>query len=249
MMENKVLATVAGNEIKESDLQNIIARYPEDKRAYFSTDEAKKQLLEQIVSFELLNILGKELKLDETTEYEDNVKQAQKDILTQLTLNKLLLEVTVTDEDALNYYNNNKNLFVQPATVTAKHILVDNKDLCDQIKKELDENKLTFEEAAAKYSTCPSKEEGGNLGAFGRGMMVPEFEEAAFNLDLNIVSEPVQTQFGYHLIKVEEKNDGKEANFDEVKNQIVNKLLQDAQQRKYLDVVKELENKYGVTRS
>ena len=50
-MENKVLATVAGKEIKESDLQNIIARYPEDKRAYFTTDEAKKQLLEQMVSF------------------------------------------------------------------------------------------------------------------------------------------------------------------------------------------------------
>ncbi|MDV4152592.1 peptidylprolyl isomerase [Clostridium sp. AL.422] len=248
-MENKVLATVAGNEIKESDLQNIISRYPEDKRAYFSTDEAKKQLLEQIVSFELLNILGKELKIDQTAEYEDNVKQAEKDILTQLTLNKLLLEVTVTDEDALNYYNSNKSSFTQPPTVTAKHILVEDKDLCEQIKRELDENELSFEEAAAKYSTCPSKEEGGNLGSFGRGMMVPEFEEAAFNLDLNVVSEPVQTQFGYHLIKVEEKNEGKEAKFEDVKSQIVNKLLQDAQQRKYLDVVKELENKYGVTRA
>ena len=247
-MENKVLATVAGNEIKESDLQNIIARYPEDKRAYFTTEESKKQLLEQIVSFELLNNLGKELKLDETQEYEDNVKQAEKDILTQLTLNKLLLDVTVTEDDALKYYNNNKSLFAQPPTITAKHILVDDKELCDQIKKELDENKLTFEEAALKYSTCPSKEEGGNLGSFGRGMMVPEFEEAAFNLDLNVISEPVKSQFGYHLIKVEEKNEGKEANFDEIKNQIVNKLLQEAQQRKYLDVVKELETKYGVTR-
>lgn len=248
-MENKVLATVAGNEIKESDLQNIISRYPEDKRAYFSTEEAKKQLLEQIVSFELLNILGKELKIDETTEYEDNVNQAKKDILTQLTLNKLLLEVTVTDEDALNYYNNNKNLFAQPATVTAKHILVEDKDLCDQIKKEIDENKLTFEEAAKKYSNCPSKEEGGNLGSFGKGMMVPEFEKAAFSLELNVVSEPVQTQFGYHLIKVEDKNEGAEANFEDVKPQIINKLLQEAQQRKYLDVVKELETKYGVTRA
>ena len=60
-MENKVLATVAGKEIKNSDLQNVISRYPEDKRAYFNTEEAKKQLLEQIVSFELINILGKEL--------------------------------------------------------------------------------------------------------------------------------------------------------------------------------------------
>jgi peptidyl-prolyl cis-trans isomerase C len=248
-MENKVLATVAGKEIKESDLQNIISRYPEDKRAYFTTDEAKKQLLEQIVSFELINMLGKELKINETEEYVDNVKQAEKDILTQLTLNKLLLEVTVTDEDALNYYNNNKNLFTQPPTVSAKHILVDSKELCDQIKSEIDKGELTFEEAAVKYSTCPSKEQGGSLGAFGRGMMVPEFEEAAFELDLNIVSEPVKTQFGYHLIKVEEKNEGSESAFEDVKSQIVNQLLQEGQQRKYLDVVRELEKKYGVTRA
>ncbi|MGV2687027.1 peptidylprolyl isomerase, partial [Clostridium perfringens] len=126
----------------------------------------------------------------------------------------------------------------------AKHILVDSKELCDKIKSEIDSNEITFEEAAVKYSTCPSKEQGGYLGAFGRGMMVPEFEEAAFNLEIGVVSDSVQTQFGYHLINVEEKNEGKEMLFDEVKDQIVNTLLQEMQQRKYLDVVKELEKKY-----
>ncbi|MDZ7542517.1 peptidylprolyl isomerase, partial [Clostridium perfringens] len=239
-MEDKILATIAGREIKESDLQAVIMKYPAERRDYFKTVEAKKQLLEQMVSFELINMLGKELNVDSTEEYRENVKQAEKDILTQLTINKLLLEVTVTDEDALDYYNNNKNVFTQQPTVTAKHILVDSKELCDKIKSEIDSNEITFEEAAVKYSTCPSKEQGGNLGAFGRGMMVPEFEEAAFNLEIGVVSDSVQTQFGYHLIKVEEKNEGKEMLFDEVKDQIVNTLLQEMQQRKYLDVVKEL---------
>jgi peptidyl-prolyl cis-trans isomerase C len=248
-MEDKILATIAGREIKESDLQAVIMKYPAERREYFKTVEAKKQLLEQMVSFELINMLGKELNIDSTEEYRENVKQAEKDILTQLTINKLLLEVTVTDEDALDYYNNNKNVFTQQPTVTAKHILVDSKELCDKIKSEIDSNEITFEEAAVKYSTCPSKEQGGNLGAFGRGMMVPEFEEAAFNLEIGVVSDSVQTQFGYHLIKVEEKNEGKEMLFDEVKDQIVNTLLQEMQQRKYLDVVKGLEKKYVVTRA
>lgn len=248
-MEDKILATIAGREIKESDLQAVIMKYPAERREYFKTVEAKKQLLEQMVSFELINMLGKELNIDSTEEYRENVKQAEKDILTQLTINKLLLEVTVTDEDALDYYNNNKNVFTQQPTVTAKHILVDSKELCDKIKSEIDSNEITFEEAAVKYSTCPSKEQGGNLGAFGRGMMVPEFEEAAFNLEIGVVSDSVQTQFGYHLINVEEKNEGKEMLFDEVKDQIVNTLLQEMQQRKYLDVVKELEKKYVVTRA
>ncbi|WP_300382203.1 peptidylprolyl isomerase [Clostridium sp.] len=248
-MENKVLATVAGKEIKESDLQMMINRYPADKKAYFQTEEAKKQLLEQMISFELINNLGKELKIDETAEYIDNVNQANKDILTQVTLNKVLLDVTVTEEDALKYYNENKNVFSQPATISAKHILVDSEEVCKNIKKEIDSNEISFEEAAAKYSTCPSKEQGGNLGSFGKGMMVPEFEEVAFKLDINVVSDVVKSQFGYHLVKVEGKNEGHERDFDEVKSQIVDTLLQQMQERKYLDVVKELEGKYGVTRA
>ena len=79
--------------------------------------------------------------------------------------------------------------------------------------------------------------------------MVPEFEKAAFDLAIGVVSEPVQTTFGYHLIKVEDKTEATETKFEDVKEQIVGQLLQQAQERKYLDVVKELEAKYGVTRA
>ncbi|GAB6168536.1 peptidylprolyl isomerase [Clostridium carnis] len=248
-MQDKILATIAGKEIKESDLQKIIMRYPEDRRGYFETEEAKKQLLEQAIAFELMNKMGEELNIKETSEYKENVMQAEKDILTQLTINKVLSEVTVTDKDALDYYNENKNMFVQQPTVSAKHILVDSEEKCNEIRKDIIEGKLTFEEAAMKNSSCPSKDQGGNLGAFGRGMMVPEFEEAAFELEIGAVSEAVQTQFGYHLIKVEAKNDEVVSTFEDVKNQIISQLAQEMQQRKYLDVVKELEAKYGVNRA
>ena len=98
------------------------------------------------------------------------------------------------------------------------------------------------------FRSCPSKEQGGSLGVFGRGMMVPEFEEAAFALDLEKVSEPVQTQFGYHLIKVDAKNEPKTLEFEGVKNQIIQKLIQENQEKKYLDLIKELEAKYDVKR-
>lgn len=248
-MQDKVLATIAGKEIKESNLQMMINRYPAERKAYFETEEAKKQLLEQMISFELVNNLGKELKVNETEEYKENVKQAEIDILTQLTLNKLLLEVTVTEQEALDYYNENKAQFGKQAEVSAKHILVDSEELANSVKTEIDNNELSFEEAAIKYSTCPSKEQGGDLGTFGRGMMVKEFEDAAFELELNTLSEAVKTQFGYHLIKVQNRIDGSEMAFEEVKDQIVNMLLQKAQERKYLDIVKELESKYSVVRA
>ena len=247
-MENKVLATISGVEITENDLNAIIMRYPEDKRGMFNSEIGKKQLLEQMISFDLMHKLGTEMKINETEEYKANLVQVEKDLLTQLTINKVLAEVTVTDEDAKKYYDEHKKEFEQPVTVSAKHILVDNEELCSDVKNKIENGELSFEDAAKQYSTCPSKEQGGNLGVFGRGMMVPEFEEAAFSLELEKVSEPVKTQFGYHLIKVDAKNEAKTSEFADVKNQIIQKLIQENQEKKYLDLIKELEAKYDVKR-
>ena len=248
-MENKVLAVISGSEITEKDLNAIIMRYPEEQRAMFSSEMGKKQLLEQMISFELMNKLGKEMKLNETEEYKAGLEQLEKDLLTQMTINKVLSEVTVTDEDAKKYYKENKTQFDQPATVSAKHILVDTKELCSEVKERIENGELSFEDAAKEYSTCPSNAQGGSLGVFGRGMMVPEFEDAAFELELEKISESVKTQFGYHLIKVDTKNEAKAASFDEVKNKIVQQLIQKNQEKKYMDVMKELENKYEVKRA
>lgn len=248
-MENKVLAVISGSEITEKDLNAIIMRYPEEQRAMFSSEMGKKQLLEQMISFELMNKLGKEMKLNETEEYKAGLEQLEKDLLTQMTINKVLSEVTVTDEDAKKYYKENKTQFDQPATVSAKHILVDNEELCSEVKERIENGELSFEDAAKEYSTCPSNAQGGSLGVFGRGMMVPEFEEAAFTLELNTVSEPVKTQFGYHLVKTESKNEATVAKFEDVKEQIIGNLMQQAQQSKYAQLMKELEAKYQVKRA
>lgn len=248
-MENKVLAVISGSEITEKDLNAIIMRYPEEQRAMFSSEMGKKQLLEQMISFELMNKLGKEMKLNETEEYKAGLEQLEKDLLTQMTINKVLSEVTVTDEDAKKYYKENKTQFDQPATVSAKHILVDNEELCSEVKERIENGELSFEDAAKEYSTCPSNAQGGSLGVFGRGMMVPEFEEAAFTLELNTVSEPVKTQFGYHLVKTESKNEATVAKFEDVKEQIIGNLMQQAQQSKYAQLMKELEAKYEVKRA
>ena len=99
---------------------------------------------------------------------------------------------------------NKEQKMAEVTQVAAKHILVESKreavDLLKRIKSVNDN--LTFEEAAKKYSKCPSKAEGGDLGFFGKNMMVKEFETAAFALNEGEISEPVETQFGWHLIKV-----------------------------------------------
>lgn len=247
-MENKVLAIVAGSEITEMDLQQSILRYPEDRRGMFATEQGKKQLLEQMISFELMYQFGKESSLDKSKEFELEVEKFKKEFLTQMVINKVVSEVTITDDEALKYYENNRSMFSEPENVSAKHILVSSDDEANNIKKEIESGSITFEEAASKYSSCPSKEQGGNLGAFSKGMMVPEFEEVAFNAEIGKVTDPVKTQFGYHLIKVESKNEGKDLKFDEVKDGVINQLLQERQQKKYFDLINELSSKYTVER-
>ncbi|WP_432773721.1 peptidylprolyl isomerase [Francisella salimarina] len=85
---------------------------------------------------------------------------------------------------------------------SARHLLVQSEFECQQIKKDISEGKITFEEAAKKHSLCPSGARGGDLGTFSQGQMVPEFDKVVFNDELHKVHGPVQTQFGYHLLEV-----------------------------------------------
>lgn len=244
-MENKVLATVNGRDITEDVLQATIGRFPADRQAYLATEEGKKQLLEQIINFELMNDYGLEIGYDKDAIYLMQIEMAKKEILAQFTIGTILNSVTVSDSEIKEYFENNRETFKSEESVSAKHILVDSEEIALSIKKEIEAG-LSFEEAAMEKSNCPSKAQGGSLGSFTKGRMVPEFEEAAFTLEVGIVSEPVKTQFGYHLIKVEEKNEGKYKELEEVKNDIKNQLMQDKQNNKYAEVMGELRNKYDV---
>jgi peptidyl-prolyl cis-trans isomerase C len=92
------------------------------------------------------------------------------------------------------------------AKATARHILVDTEDKCQTLKDEI-EGGADFAELAKQHSTCPSGQQGGDLGEFGPGMMVKEFDEVVFSAAVNTVQGPVQTQFGYHLLEVTGRTD------------------------------------------
>ncbi|SET15796.1 MULTISPECIES: peptidylprolyl isomerase [Marinobacter] len=88
---------------------------------------------------------------------------------------------------------------------TARHILVETEAKCEELKQAI-ENGQDFADVAREHSRCPSGRNGGDLGSFGPGQMVPEFDKAVFNSDLNTVIGPVKTQFGYHLLEVTSRN-------------------------------------------
>ena len=118
----------------------------------------------------------------------------------QIFLDKTLFaNIKVTDADALKYYNENKDRFVKPEIdAECKKAAMDK---ANELIGKLKQNPAEFAALAKANSICPSKENGGSLGAFGKGQMVPEFEKAAFALAVGQISAPVETQFGYHIIR------------------------------------------------
>lgn len=244
-MENKILATVNGTEIRESDIQTTINKFPQDKQTQFNTENGKKQLLNEMIFFELVYNYAKDINLEKDKEYLQNLEIAKKEILTQTAIAKAMDEVDVTDKEVKDYYEVNKNMYREPEMIKAKHILVDGLEKAKEVSKLISEG-MDFGKAAAEYSSCPSKSKGGDLGKFSKGQTVPEFEEAAFNLDIGVISEPVKTKFGYHIIKVEEKIESRIKAFDEVKDDIKRGLLQERQAYRYSKLNSELRNKYEV---
>ena len=92
------------------------------------------------------------------------------------------------------------------ASATARHILVESEEDCQNLKQAIEEGG-DFAELAKEHSTCPSGKSGGDLGEFGPGQMVPEFDAVVFSADVGVVQGPVKTQFGYHLLEVTSRTD------------------------------------------
>jgi peptidyl-prolyl cis-trans isomerase C len=148
----------------------------------------------------------------------------------------------VSDKEAREFYDNNEDRFVQPERVKASHILLTvDKDASDSLRaaKKAEAQRILgeikkgadFAEMARKYSDCPSKQQGGDLGFFQRGQMVPEFEKAAFGLKSGQMSGVVETPFGYHIIKTVEHASPSTVPFDQAKQNIVQYLGEQKKQQ------------------
>jgi parvulin-like peptidyl-prolyl isomerase len=162
------------------------------------------------------------------------------------------LDMTTPEDEIKGYFTENIGNF-NGETVTASHILIDTRNIKDEnklneakekiekLKEELD-NGADFAKLAEKNSDCPSAKNGGGLGVIVRGQMVDEFEEAAFNTEVNGISEPVKTQFGYHIIKITDKQEGKDVTFEETKDNVKLALFNE----KTVALIQELKDKADV---
>lgn len=176
-----------------------------------------------------------------------SIDQVRDDIEHYLLAEKMIEpSIKITEEEMKTYFEQNKDSFDQKEQVKASHILVKDEAAAKKVKEELDNGK-DFAELAKKYSTDKSNAAaGGDLGYFGKGEMAEEFEKAAFSLKVDEISEPVKTEFGYHIIKVSDKKAAKAAKYEDHKKEIKEKLMDEKIQAEYPNWLKEKKADYKI---
>ena len=245
-MAEKILATVGGLTITDREVDELIAGLGQRGAAY-NTPEGRRAVLNQLIGNKLLLLDARRNLYEGEPTFRDELNKLKENLLISYAAEKAVSSASVTDADAQKYYDEHKDQFMMGETVNASHILVKTEEEAKKIYAEIASGEKTFEAAASEYSSCPSKENGGNLGDFGRGQMVPEFDGAVFSMNVGeVTAEPVQTQFGYHLIKLNSKSESKETPYSEIAEQLKAGLLSEKQKAAYDSKINQLKIMYPV---
>lgn len=245
-MDNKILANVGGIAVTESEVNEMIKTLAQ-RGQQFDNAQGREMILEQLISNKLLLLDAKKNMYEYNAEFKAQMEKIKEDMLISFAMAKTLEAVKpATEEEIEKFYEENKANFISGESVNASHILVDSEEKANELLEKISKGEISFEDAARENSSCPSSENGGSLGEFTRGQMVPEFDEAAFSMVAGEVKGPVKTQFGYHLIKVNSKNEAKTYELAEIKDQIAGMANKEKQQNAYQRKINQLKILYPV---
>ncbi len=243
-----VYATVNGEKVTDQDIKILLRAVPGATLKQLPPD-SQKRVIDQAIERKLLANEAVKSGIEKDPEFVKALNSFKKDLALELWMKRIYQKTKVTDSEIKKYYEKNSKKFIKPATAKARHILVKTED---EAKKIIDELKglkgeaLTkkFIELAKTKSIGPSGKAGGELGWFAKGQMVKPFSDATFSLKKGeITKKPVKTQFGYHIILLEDKKDGTKASFDEVKAQIKNAIKMEKFRKTVSEKAKKLRKK------
>lgn len=244
----RVLASVGGKPITEEDVTRFIMAMGRNGQAY-NNPQGRAAVLEQLIAQRLFLLDAQRNLFEREQAFKDQLAAVKEQLLMEYAISKCVESVRVTEEDVRGYYDAHKDEMMEEETVNASHILVDSEEKANEILASINAGEISFEDAARENSTCPSSAQGGNLGDFGRGQMVPEFDTACFEMEEGEVRGPVKTQFGYHLIRLNKKNPAEALSYNEVRSQLYEQLTREKQQAAYQSKINQLKIMYPVDKA
>jgi peptidyl-prolyl cis-trans isomerase C len=237
---NPVVATVDGEKIHFADLMEQARDLPQQYQQQLPA--VLPQLIDRLVDLELAAQAATEAGLGDDEEVQKRLQELKKEVMRDVYLENQVTDY-ITDERLQAQYDNYLEKEGTKKEVHARHILVETKEKAQELIGEL-EGGADFVEVAEEHSTGPSAQNGGDLGFFAKGQMVPEFENAAFKLEPGeYTKEPVKTDFGWHIIKVTERRDKEPKSFEEMKPGLYRQLQREALETALADLRKDADIK------
>ena len=223
---NPVLAKVNGQEIRQSDV-TIAEEELGPSLAQMDPSTRKDNVLSFLIDMKIVAKAAEDKKVADREEFKSKLAFARNRLLMDSLLGTEGKEA-LTDANMKKVYDDAAKQISGEQEVHARHILVESEDEAKKIAEELKKG-ANFAELAKKSSKDPGAADGGDLGFFTKDQMVPEFSKVAFELEPGKISDPVKSQFGWHIIKVEEKRNRQAPSFDQVKPQIEQYVVRKAQ--------------------
>ncbi|XSG82078.1 MAG: peptidylprolyl isomerase [Methyloligella sp. ZOD6] len=217
-----IVARVNGKDITQQDL-DFAASEVGGQLSSFPENERKRMLVQFVIENELMATAAEKEKLDEADNFDERLDYHRRRALRDAYYDEKV-EAAISEKVAQTIYEEQAKKMKQEKELRARHILVPTKEEAEEVKKQLEDG-ADFAELAKEKSRDPSAENG-DLGFFGKGQMVKPFEQAVFKLKKGELSDPVQTQFGWHIIEVTDERSRQVPEFDDVKEAIMGKLLQ-----------------------
>lgn len=235
-----------GSDTLDSMIVDKIAELEAKKNNINITDAQIQEEIDKMIE----SYGGKEIFEQQLAQAGMSTQDMNENITSYLKMLKLIEpRIKISAEDISTYYEENKETFAKPEQVEASHILVEDEATAIDIKKQIDEGK-DFGELAAQYSIDTSNaQNGGNLGCFGRGRMVEEFETAAFSMKIGDVSDPVQTEFGYHIINVTNRQEAQQPSLEDSRAEIEEALKNEKINSEYPAWLAEKRGEYAIFNS
>jgi len=225
--DDPVLARVNGSEIHQSDLKVAEEELGPSLPAQMDAATKRENILNYLIDMKIVAKVAEDRKLGDSDDFKRRLDLTRQRLLMDAYLNQEG-KAGLTDEAMHKVYDDAAKQIGGEQEVHARHILVETEDEAKQVEADLKKG-ADFAELAKKKSKDPGASDGGDLGFFTKDQMVPEFSEVAFKLEPGQVSAPVKSQFGWHIIKVEEKRARKAPDFAQVKGQIETYVTRKAQ--------------------